>query len=310
MARALQEMGILGFGEGHLWFELVKPLGKILDASYCPALRDPAYSLGAGREKQLLKYLALCLDQFHRDHLPAGLSRWMDKSPGAFPVEVAPMLADLFPRSQFIFLYRNGITTVHSGLRFWNDSPETFETLCLGWTETMSTWRKAREELKGRHIEIEQGALAVEPYAAALRLAEFLEQPDSALKVYQVFATKRVLPAFPDKRPGDYRYELDWNPAQMALFESICGEEMRTWGYELDFEKPGVSRTDLAASEDLDAVLAELEQRNVKIADLERECDALREHLCEVERGRVMRLLNRTKAWRSRIALRRKPHNE
>lgn len=301
MALALQEMGIHGFGEGHLWFELVEPLEKILDPSYCSPLRDPAYALGAGREKQLIKYLALCLDQFHRDHLPDGLSRWMDKSPGAFPVKASPMLAELFPRSQFIFVYRNGITAVHSGIKFWADDPDTFEMLCLGWAETMSTWRTVRGSLEGRQIEIRQGEMATEPFSVAQRLVDFLGHPDKLLPVYQVLATKRVLPAFPSKRPGDYRYELNWNAEQVAQFERICAEEMEIWGFELDFDMPGASRTDLAASEDLDRVLAVLEERNARIAELERERNALRQHLQEVERGRILRLLNWTQTRLSRF---------
>jgi len=291
MARALQEMGILGFGEGHLWFELVEPLRNILDPSYYSILRDHSYTLGAGRERQLVKYVALCLDQFHRDHLPTELSRWMDKSPGALPVRVAPMLAELFPQSQFIFLYRNGITTVHSGVRFWNDDPDAFESLCRGWTETMSTWRNVRGALRGRYIEIAQEELAAEPFSATRRLTDFLDRPDALMEVYQVFANKRVLPAFPDKQPGDYAYKLDWNREQTAQFESMCGKEMEIWGYELDFEESGVTRADLAASEDLEPVSAILEQRNARIADLEGECIALRDRLREVERGRVMRLM-------------------
>lgn len=302
MALALQEMGILGFGEGHLWFELVEPLEKILDPSYCSPLRDPAYALGAGREKQLLKYLALCLDQFHRDHLPEGLWRWMDKSPGAFPVRVAPMLAELFPQSQFIFMYRNGITTVHSGMKFWGDDPDTFEVLCQGWTETMSTWCDVRAGLAGRFIEIRQGEMATEPFSVSRRLVDFLGCPEKLLPVFEVLATRRVLPAFPDKRPGDYRYELNWSAEQVAQFERICGEEMASWGFELDFDMPGASRADLAGSEDLDKVLAVLALRETRIAELEGERNALLQHLRAVERGRIMRLLNWTQTRLSRSA--------
>ena len=310
MARALQEMGILGFGEGHLWFEVVAPLEEILDPSYCSALRDPAYALGEGREKQLVKYLALCLDQFHRDHLPDGLSRWMDKSPGAFPVKVCPMLAELFPQSQFIFMYRNGITAVHSGRKFWGDDPDTFEMLCQGWAETMSTWRDVRAGLEGRHIEIRQGEMATEPFSVARRLVEFLGCPDKLLPVFEVLATRRVLPAFPNRPPGDYRYELNWNAEQVAEFKCICAEEMEIWGFELDFDTPGTSRADLAASEDLDRVLAALELRNARIAELEGERDALLQHLRAVERGHIMRLLNWTQTRLSRFARLRENDHE
>jgi hypothetical protein len=311
MALALREIGILGFGEGHLWFELVEPLERVLDPAYCSPLRDPAYALGAGREKQLTKYLALSLDQFHRDHLPQGLSRWMDKSPGAFPVRVSPMLAQLFPQSQFIFMYRNGITVVHSGMKFWGDDPDTFEMLCQGWADTMSTWRAVRADLEDRHIEIRQEEMATEPFSVARRLVEFLGCPDKLLPVFEVLATRRVLPAFPNKRPGDYRYELNWSAEQVAHFKRICAEEMEIWGFEQDFDVPGVSRADLTASEDMDKILAVLELRDARIAELEGERNALLQHLRAIERGRIMRLLNWTRTRLSRsTGLRESDHEE
>ena len=156
MGRALRRMNIAGFGEGHLWFDLVEPFTQLRDPAYHPHLREDEYALGQGRVAQLEKYIAVALDQFHRDHLSSDLKRWMDKSPGAEAVRIAPLLAELFPRSQFIFMYRNGITNVHSGIKFWADYPGIFQVMCQGWTETMSAWREVRKSLRGRYIEIAQ----------------------------------------------------------------------------------------------------------------------------------------------------------
>ena len=71
MARALQQLDILGFGEGHLWFELVKPFERLCDPNYCPTLRDDSYALGQGREMHLAKLTAVFLDRFHRETLGA-----------------------------------------------------------------------------------------------------------------------------------------------------------------------------------------------------------------------------------------------
>lgn len=38
MAHALRKMGIAGFGEGHLWFDLVKPFDKLRDPAYFPII--------------------------------------------------------------------------------------------------------------------------------------------------------------------------------------------------------------------------------------------------------------------------------
>lgn len=255
MARALRRLGIVGFGEGHLWFDLLEPFNNLRDPEYQPHLRVGCYALGQGRELTLQKYIAIALDQFHRDHLPGDAERWMDKSPGAQAVRLAPLLAQLFPRAQFIFMYRNGITTVHSATKLWSDHEfwenerVLFETMCRAWAETMSTWRAVREELDGRYIEIAQEELAVAPLESARRLLDFLDTREGLARVAQLFESRRVLSAFPDKPAGDYGYEIDWSPERKDYFVSICGPEMEAWQFDIDFDSPQGRRYGPALSE-------------------------------------------------------------
>ena len=241
MTRALQKMRIVGFGEGHLWFELIKPFEKMSDPTYLPHLRHDAYALGQGRASQLERYIAVALDQFHRDHLAPDLKRWMDKSPNVEAVRVVPLLARLFPRAQFIFMYRNGITCVHSAIRRWEVQAGVFdfENACQSWAATMSTWREVRGSLSGRYIEVAQEEMASKPTETAAHLTSFLGTTEYLEQVADLFRSKRVLSTFPDKPPGDYQYQIDWSPAQGAYFVSTCGEEMEAWGYEIDFDSPG-----------------------------------------------------------------------
>ncbi len=161
LAQAILRMGFQGFAEGHLWLDLVMPFEALLDPSYRAPLRHEDYTpvppggsdapvlqsplgcrgdpvgrpepadnsrrhvLRKDRSREILKYVAVAIDQFHRDHLPAGFSRWMDKSPGAYAVRNAPVLAVMFPRSQFVFIHRNGIATVHSGKHRWPPTPSS-----------------------------------------------------------------------------------------------------------------------------------------------------------------------------------------
>lgn len=300
MARALGRMKIRGFGEGHLWFELVKPLEKLHDPTYKPFVRQDAYALGQDRISRLEKYLAVMLDQFHRDHLPE-LERWMDKSPGAEAVRVLPWLMKIFPQSQVIFLYRNGITCVHSGLNHWPDQPAGgFEMLCGAWTRTMSIWRGLREVLPQRSIEIAQEDMATKPFETASRLTDFVGRPEAAQEVAELLRSKRVLSSFPDKDPGDYRYEIDWTPAQRAYFVKTCGPEMEAWGYEIDFEAPGPA----AGSAYLDdqAALAEaLKRQDLRVAELEKQNRVLRERVQGYESGHVMRALKWFHRLKSRL---------
>lgn len=301
---ALQKMEIVGFGEGHLWYELLEPLARLRDPDYFPDYREDVCTLGQERLSKLEKYIAVALDQFHRDSLPSDLKRWADKSPGADAVRVIPLLADLFPQAQFIFVYRNGITNVLSGVKFWQDTPDIFRTMCQGWAETMSAWRHLRTGLGGRYIEIAQEDIVVEPFGVATQLTDFLGMPLCCMAVTDLLASQRVLSAFPDKRPGDYNYDIDWNPQQKAFFIETCGPEMEAWGYEINFDSPGVVAEETSSLEQRATIAADMigqynahiaeimGQRDARIAELERERLALREHLTQIEQGRMMRLIN------------------
>jgi hypothetical protein len=301
MGRALREMGMVGFGEGHLWFDLIKPFTRLRDPAYWPNLRDDSYTCGGRRVAELEKYIAVALDRFHRDHLSAKAKRWIDKSPGAEPVRVAPLLAELFPCAQFVFLYRNGITNVHSGFKYWPDDPEIFNIMCRGWVETMSAWREVRESLDGRYIEIAQEEMAQKPYETARRLTSFLNARESLDRVAELLAFKRVLSAFPDKQPGEYRYVIDWSPEQKDYFVEMCQEEMRIWGFEVNLDAPASDGYEVSSFKEKDGTNAIRDPRDFRIAELEHECLMLRKHLTQIEQGRVMRFLKWVREWQSRI---------
>lgn len=240
MGRAAKTMGFRGFGEGHLWYDLVRPFTRLRDPAYMPNYRDDSYALGGDRVERLGRDLASMLDRFHREALGCGpTERWVDKSPGMEAVEVAPELARLFPGSQFVFLCRNGITTVNSGTLYWSDNPGAFGMMCRGWVRTMRCWREVRGALEGRYLEVSQELMAAEPEKTARRVTGFLGVPEARKRVAELWAGTRVLSAYPDRRPGEYGNRVTWTDRQKEAFEKVCGEEMAVWGYELDFESPG-----------------------------------------------------------------------
>jgi hypothetical protein len=181
----------------------------------------------------------------------------MDKSPNVEAVRVVPLLAKLFPRAQFIFMYRNGITCVHSAIKRWEVQPGVFdfENACQSWAATMSTWREIRGSLSGRYIEVAQEEMAAKPIETAAHLTNFLGTTEYLDQVADLFRSKRVLSTFPDRPPGDYQYQIDWSPAQQAYFVSTCGEEMKAWGYEVDFDSPGSAQA--ASSSDDKLIMAD-----------------------------------------------------
>lgn len=235
IARAMSLCGFTHFAEGHLWLEVMEPLERLQDPSYRSSMRRSEWTLGNGRDLLLEKYIAVAIDQFHRDNLPEKPVRWANKSPGFWAVGKAPILARMFPKSQFIFMARSGTSVVHSGMKLWGDRPTTFYKLCVRWTEVMSTWRQLRTQLEGRYLEIYQEELVADPDSMATRLTDFLNVPEAQQRIANLFGSKRVNTAFPTRSPGDYEYDLNWTSPQKAFFVKNCAQEMEAWGYDVPF---------------------------------------------------------------------------
>jgi len=319
MWRALQVAGFLGFPEGHLWFDLVESFARLRDPTYQGNVRQDIFTLGSGRNLMLEKRFAVMMDRFHRDLLGPDVVRWVDKSPGVRAVRLAPMLAALFPRSQFVFMLRNPITVANSTIHYLygdRDSPATggssaadsldllLRTTCKHWVEVMAAWRKVRPLLTGRCIEVAQEHIAEAPGEVARRLAEFMGVPHFGRDIADVFRSRRENTAFPERDVGDFFYAVNWTDRQKAILAEVCREEMAVWGYPLDFQCPAgpnpAHGTDLTEPMDMAAYYRWLEGQNELALELA-ECKEL---LARIERGRVMRALNTADRLLHRLRLR------
>jgi hypothetical protein len=232
------------------------------------------------------------------------------------------MLARLFPEAQFIFTYRNPITTIHSAERYVaihdelppvGDLPGTdafFDATCRHWVEAMRSWRRVRTLIEGRHIEIAQEEIAADPTGIADRLTRFLHVPDLAARVSDAFKTVRENTAFPDREVTDYRYRLEWGEPRRNLMTSLCGDEAARWGYTLRFDSPaGPSRppehelgfgfTDFEAY----CHWAEVEG-NERARALDLELQHCLDLIDRIAKGRAMRILNRLDPLFLRLGLR------
>jgi hypothetical protein len=294
MWRALRTANFLGFNEGHLWLDLVESFARFRDPDHKKWLRQTIFTLGSDRNLVLEKRCALMIDRFHRDLLPPRLVRWVDKSPGVHAVQLAPMLSELFPRAQFIFMKRNAISKVNSGISYVSREQDldAFRVMCKRWVHVMGTWRKVSHLLVGRYIELEQERVAERPYDVGQEVAAFLGVPECAEDIGSVFDSRRENTAFPDREPGDYVYPVDWTDEQKATFSDLCGAEMRDWGYPLDFQSPG--GVDPAQAEPR-VERDELDMRSyyrwvgrVTAGERITRCE---EELARIRSGRVMRVL-------------------
>ena len=309
MWRALRAINFQGFPEGHLWFDLVESLARFRDPAYRKTIRQDIFTLGSDRDLLLQKRFAVMMDQFHRDLLGPDMVRWVDKSPGVDAVRVAPMLAQLFPQSQFIFMLRNPITTVNSSVHYIPKNRPTpneivpaeekplhvYRTLCRHWVRVMETWRQVRHLLVGRYIEIPQEQIVINPDGVARSLAGFLGVPQSAEVIAHTFKSRRENTAFPTKEVGDFFYPVDWKEEHRAVLADVCADEMAAWGYALDFERPGGPtpvevETPESAPSDMVEYYRWLGQQNE--LRCQRELAACQDLLFRINEGRVMRLMN------------------
>ncbi|RME48420.1 MAG: sulfotransferase [Caldilineae bacterium] len=301
MWRALRVAGFLGFPEGHLWYDLIKPFAWWRDPQYKAYLREEIFTLGSGRNLLLEKEMALLIDRFHRNLLPPETVRWVSKSPGVEAVLVAPMLAEMFPRAQFLFMKRNAITTVHSTIKYVSrrrngkiDAEAVCRYTCENWVRVMERWRQVRPLLAGRSLEVSQEDIVSQPDEVAHRVMTFLGAPQWTEAVAGVFKSTRENTAFPDKPVGDFFYAVDWTDEQKQMLADICGDEMAMWGYPLDFQYPGGPDPAKAVPvEEAPLDGRKTYYRWIQEQELhEQELQMYKELLARIEQGRVMRVLN------------------
>ncbi len=321
--RALQAAGFHGFPEGQLWHDLLDSFARFRNPMFEPEMRRDFFTLGSGRNLELEKRFALMMDAFHRDHLPPDTVRWVDKSPGARPIRLAPVLAELFPKAQFIFVCRNPITTAHSTVNFLRLHPDllrardksdplfVLRSTCEDWVRVMETWRYVHPLLARRYIEVAQEDIALQPDRVARRLTTFLRTPQSSGSVAELFTTRRTNTAFPDKAVGDFIYPVGWSEEWKQLLADICTEEMAHWGYPLDFAcptgpDPALARRPAGVPPDLVTYLRWSEHERNKAAH-ERALAECWDLVERINQGRVMRVLNAIGRLLQRVGLRPPP---
>lgn len=320
--RALRTAKCYGYAEGQLWLELVRPFCRIYDRSYAPDLRQDVFTLGSGRHDDLERRVALTIDGFHRRHHPRDTHRWVDKSPGVTAIRLSPMLAKLFPKAQFLFTYRNPITTIHSAERYVASHDELppvgydpgtagfFGATCRHWVEAMQSWRYVRPLLSGRFMEIAQEHIASQPQRVAQEMEDFLSLPGAAGGIADTFRGNRENTAFPDREVGDYKYRVSWDQARRDAMAEICGAEASRWGYSLDFDRPGgpeltSDEVDDSGAPDFEAYCHWAEVvGNERARLLTIELENCLELVDQVAQGRVIRILNRLDPLFRRLHLR------
>lgn len=164
---------------------------------------------------------------------------WCTKT---FPSElVAQGLLELYPRTKFIWILRNGVNVVHSRGKFHEFRDLSFDKHCHHWAESIMRFAYLFELSEA--IVVRQEELADQPDMVFRRIFDHIgvtydPRPTDFSLTHLVHPldestsedvnVKKVL----SKRPPAYQ---KWTVEQKSIFKDICGESMRQAGYKLEF---------------------------------------------------------------------------
>ncbi|MFJ2030319.1 sulfotransferase family protein [Streptosporangium sp. NPDC087985] len=176
-----------------------------------------------------------------------GKPRWGDKRPSYF--QNIDVLLRLFPDAQFVHLIRDGRDCVASlkEMPWYNGS---VYSAVAAWAEAIDFARHGAPKLpEGSYHELRYEDLTTDPEAHLRRLCEFLgENFDPAMCEPKAVAEAACPPRktwhslthedVTTSRSGSWRKRLD--PWEISLCESVLGDRLETYGYELS----GAPKTD------------------------------------------------------------------
>ncbi|MCI4679681.1 sulfotransferase [Rhodoblastus acidophilus] len=221
--------GYEGFFEGN-FLPLLTTLKLSIDRHFATFGHDGPDVLASVVDRQRLSQdIAKIFREILERHNPA--PPWFDKSGNPEMTAAIPTLLDLWPGSVFIFAKRRGLENVVSRLRKFPSYG--IEAHCRSWANNMKSWREARERLaQEQYLEIDQQELIRDPEAVTKKMAGLLDLTEAqAAAATNFFRQRRPQ----ETEPGTAQRVLAlgdlWDDAGRNAFESICGPEMKAFGY-------------------------------------------------------------------------------
>ena len=230
-----------GYPEGHV-LDLLMPLSGAVAKFYEQKRNEAALTSDTMLSLVQQDYFDRALDQIFLK-ITQGLLwqvRWVEKTPNADMISLAPRLKRIWPKSRFIFMKRRFFEYSLSRARKFAKS--NFLESCMEWKHCMATWTKVRSSLKGDGLEIDQHYLSEAPEQVASTIMEFLGLSETEAKgLAEAFRLDR-----PERTSGptDSRVDLEsmkWDAAELLEFKQTCQRWMNEFGYSSDvtYFQPG-----------------------------------------------------------------------
>jgi len=227
------QYGIPSYLEGHVW-HTVFALQRHLDSTIeqLGGAQQPGIAGFAVLEitsREIVSRYAANLLEVHIEQL--GTPRFLDKTPGHEAIHSVPLLAELIPNAQFIYMQRNGLENVQSQLRRFGS--QSLRGACQSWKECMDAWELVRPALGERAITVDQGDFQSDTSGVARRIVEFVEPGVGR-------ALEKTVDFFRNNAPEQTRAhsqspprlcDTGWDDYHQKMFVELCGETMRRAGY-------------------------------------------------------------------------------
>jgi hypothetical protein len=187
-----------------------------------------------------------------------------DKTPGY--VREIELLHDLFPRTRFVHLVRDGRDVCLSALEWerkaeqfrrrfptWEDAPVATAALWWRWhvLEGRASGTRLAPEL---YVELRYEALVADPESECRRLCDFLGVAFDPAMLRFHEGRARFEPGLSAKKawlpptPGLRDWTTQMAPEQVEEFEAAAGDALEAFGYPRAFPAPAASRVRVAAS--------------------------------------------------------------
>ena len=166
--------------------------------------------------------------QLTRVAFPTGY--WIDKTPTAEMVRVAPLMKQIWPNARFIFLRRRVIENIMSRQRKFPQ--DTLQNHYLDWADVLSAWQEVRASLGTSALEVDHLEMAREPKQFAEKVTRFLELPAAEAGLFAEFLRsefpERTSPAIGTVATIE---SLGLAPDVLRELRKACDPVMRLYGY-------------------------------------------------------------------------------
>lgn len=223
--------------EGHLMYWLLQ---GIRDALYAATQTRQAFNPASiihreGNFDKLMVWMARAIDGFEHEVGGGKGKHWIDKTPDMAQIRMLPTLQRVFPKSKVIFVYRHPRDQVLSQ-RIKHNPDRSDEELLRYWADCHREYRThIRPQLEdcGMLLEIKQEDMLIDPFGVAERIGEFLSLPVKERENIVHFLMNKSVNrcSTVSGRPKVSQHIDIATPEFTSLISSVCGEEMKHWGY-------------------------------------------------------------------------------